>query len=80
MPDLQETIALGIVALVAGLFAWRRLAPGARRRPAGGSGCEGCGPGTSPPGEATVHFYRRRNDEGPARGPSEGPGNGPRGD
>jgi hypothetical protein len=71
MPDLQEAVALAIVALVAGVLAWRRLVPRSQRRPSGGTGCDGCGPRTTPPGEATVRFYRRQNDEGPARGPSQ---------
>jgi hypothetical protein len=61
MPDVQEAIALGIVALVAARFWWRRWGPGARRGKAAG-GCDGCGPAASPAKEATVRFYKRRPD------------------
>lgn len=67
MPDLQELIALGIVALVAGRLLWtrwaRRHAPG---RPAAKSGdCGDCAAAGPPPKESTVRFYRRRNAEPP---------------
>jgi len=67
VPDVQELIALGIVALVAGRLLWRRLGPSARRRRTAGA-CDGCGPVNPPRKEATIRFYRRRNDEGPASG------------
>jgi hypothetical protein len=70
MPDLQEVIALGIVALVVGRLLWRRWArrvPAAK--PAGKSGaCSDCTAAGPPPKETTVHFYRRQNAEGPASG------------
>ena len=70
MPDLQELIALGIVALVAGRLIWKRWA---RRnvagKPAAKSGdCGDCAAAGPPPKEATVRFYRRQNEEGPASG------------
>jgi len=70
MPGIQELTALGIVALVAGRFLWRRFARRAAGRTAGAcSGCDAAGP---PPKEATMRFYRRRpNAEGPASGASE---------
>lgn len=59
MPDIQELIALGIVALVAGTALWRRL----RRKPGAAAGscgdCAGSGP---PPAESTMRFYRRNPD------------------
>ncbi len=63
MPDIQEVIALGIVALVAGRWIWRRRM---RRQAPGKSGdCSNCASSSPPPKETTVHFYRRRNDETP---------------
>lgn len=72
MPDRQELIALGIVALVAGRFIWKRWG----RRSAGGKpaktgDCGDCAASAPPPKEATVRFYRRRNGEGPASGASD---------
>ena len=69
MPDIQEIVALGIVALVAGRLAWKRWA---RWKATGKAGaCGDCSPATPSRGEATVHFYRRRNAEGPASGAPE---------
>ena len=71
MPVIQEIIALGIVALVAGRLVWRRWA--ARQDAARGGtqsgACGNCAAAGPPPKEATVHFFRRRpNAEGPASG------------
>jgi hypothetical protein len=73
MPDIQEFVALGIVALVAGRLLWKRRA---RRQSAGtsagrSSDCGDCAAPGPPPKEATVRFYRRRNAEGPASGAPE---------
>lgn len=70
MPDLQELIALGIVALVAGRLLWKRWAGRTvAGEPAAKTGdCGDCSSADPPPKEATVHFYRRRNEEGPASG------------
>ncbi len=67
MPDMQELVALGIVALVAGRLLWKRWM---RRKTPASSGaksgdCGDCAASSPPPKEATVHFYRRRNDEAP---------------
>jgi len=63
MPDIQEAIAVGIVALVAGRLLWKRWARGhAAGKPAAKSGdCGDCAAAAPPPKEATVHFYRRRD-------------------
>lgn len=55
--ELQEWVALGVVALVAGAYlAWRR------RRKAGSCGdCASAGP---PPKETVVRFYRRAPSRG----------------
>jgi nitrate/TMAO reductase-like tetraheme cytochrome c subunit len=54
----QELLALGIVALVVGVYAWRRRARHASTKP----GCGDCASAAKPraDGETTVHFYRRR--------------------
>lgn len=70
MPDIQELIALGIVALVVGRLVWtrwpRRKAAG---KPAAKTGdCGDCSSAGPPPKEATVHFYRRQKARGPASG------------
>lgn len=66
MPDLQEMLALGIVALVAGLYWYRR-----RRRPSGSCGdCASAGP---PPAESTVRFYRRNPASGSPDGEKDSP-------
>jgi len=58
MPDIQELIALGIVALVAGRLLWRRWTRRGDTRKAGAcSNCDSAGP---PPKEAPLRFYRRR--------------------
>ena len=71
MPDLQEVIAVGIVALVAGRLLWKRWARrNAAGTPAAKSGdCGDCAAAGPPPQEATVYFYRRRS---PERGTDEG--------
>lgn len=70
MPDIQEAIALGIVALVAGRLLWRRF--GRRKSPAqAGSkagACSDCASAGPPPKETTIHFYRRREAGRPADG------------
>ena len=70
MPGVQELIAIGIVALVAGRLLWRRWERRAAGRTAGAcSNCDSAGP---PPKEATLRFYRRPpNAEGPASGAPE---------
>ena len=66
MPGVQELIALGIVALVAGRLLWRRWAQrDARAKPGGqlsikSSACGGCASAGPPPKEATVRFYKKR--------------------
>jgi|CXWL01.1.fsa_nt_gi hypothetical protein len=67
MPGIQELIALGIVALVAGRLLWRRWF---RARAGGKAGaCGDCASSGPPPKEAPVRFYRRRKTaEGPASG------------
>jgi hypothetical protein len=70
MPDIQELIALGIVALVAGRLVWKRWAG---RTAAGKSApktgdCGDCSSAGPPPKEATVRFYRRQKEEAPAGG------------
>jgi len=63
MPDIQEVIALGIVALVAGRLLWKRWA---RRQAARSGDCGDCAAAGPAPKEATVRFYRRRTPEPPA--------------
>jgi hypothetical protein len=66
MPDIQELIALGIVALVAGRLLWRRWARRNALTKAGGqlsskaSACGDCASAGPPPKEAPVRFYRKR--------------------
>lgn len=72
MPDMQEVVALGVVALVAGRFIWKRW--GRRNTPGKGTpsgDCGNCAASAPPPKEATVRFYRRQNAEGPASGASD---------
>lgn len=77
MPDMQEAIALGIVAVVAGRLLWgfwarRKSTPQAGGKAGGKAGdCGDCTAAGPPQKEATVHFYRRRNAEGPASGAPE---------
>ena len=67
MPDTQELIALGIVALVAGVLIWRRFAKRDAGQTAGA--CRNCDSAGPPPKEAPVRFYRRhRTDEDPEGG------------
>lgn len=55
--DLQEALALGLVALVVGIVLWRRL----RRRSSGNDACSNCDAGRAkPPREAPLRFHRRR--------------------
>lgn len=56
MPDLQEILALSMVALVAVLYLWRRRV----RKMRGSGGCGNCAFAAPPKKEAPVHFYRRR--------------------
>jgi hypothetical protein len=70
MPDIQEVIALGIVAAVAGRLLWRRWAHG---KPQGKTVakpgvCGDCTAAEPPKRESTVHFYRRREAGPPADG------------
>ncbi len=60
MPGLQEILALGIVALVVGLVVWRRWFRGRATRRSGD--CGDCAASDPPPKEATVRFYRRRDN------------------
>lgn len=54
--DVQEIVALGIVALVVGVAIWRR-----RKRSAGSApGCSSCDTPQKSPKEAPLRFYRRR--------------------
>jgi ABC-type nickel/cobalt efflux system permease component RcnA len=64
MPDIQEVIAVGIVALVAGWLLWRRF--GKRRDGAKTGDCGDCAAAGPAPKEATVHFYRKRSPPGGA--------------
>lgn len=59
MPGIQELIALGIVALVVGLFMRRRWSK--RRASQRGGDCGDCASSGPPKAESTVHFYRRRD-------------------
>jgi len=66
MPGIQELIALGIVALVAGRLLWRRFAqrdaltkPGSKPSSKAGA-CGDCASAGPPPKEATVRFYKKR--------------------
>jgi hypothetical protein len=64
MPGIQEVIAVGIVALVVGRLLWRRWS---RRKALNRSGttagaCGDCTSAGPPPEEATVRFYRRREN------------------
>jgi hypothetical protein len=53
---LQEWLALALVAVVVGLYAWRRW----RRRHAGTPACGGCASAPdSKQTEKTIRFYRR---------------------
>lgn len=54
--DVQEILALGIVALVVGLALWRRRKRAARAAP----GCSNCDNPPAKPKEAPLRFYRRR--------------------
>lgn len=54
--DLQEVLALGIVALVVGLVLWRRQ----RRRRSGGDGCSGCEAGSPKKSREHPLRFRRR--------------------
>ena len=76
MPDIQEAIALGIVAVVAGRLLWRRWARGKGPARTGGKtgDCGDCAKSGPPQKESTVHFYRRR-DAGPPtdRSSDDGP-------
>ncbi|MEO7386196.1 MAG: hypothetical protein ABIX37_04605 [Gammaproteobacteria bacterium] len=64
MPDMQEIIALAIVALVAGVWIWRKVSQrNSRTRATSKAGaCGDCTSSGPPPKEATVRFYRKRND------------------
>jgi len=64
MPDIQEVIALGIVALVAGRLLWSRF--GRRRAGAKTGDCGDCAAAGPAPKEATVHFHRKRRPPGGA--------------
>jgi hypothetical protein len=66
MPDIQEIIALGIVAVVAGWLLWKRRLR--RNAPPKTGSCGDCVQQGPPPKEATLRFYRRRNAEDPASG------------
>jgi hypothetical protein len=65
LPDAQELIALGIVALVAGRLLWRRWGRGqpATKQAGKGGACGDCSAAGPPPKEATVRFYRRRSGD-----------------
>lgn len=72
MPGIQELIALGVVALVAGRLLWRQWT---KRTGRGGTtaksgACGDCSSATPPPKEAPVRFYRRSVD--PVRTPTDG--------
>jgi hypothetical protein len=57
MPDMQEIVALAIVALVVGVALWRSL----HRRGAGSTDCSGCEKSAAKkPREIPLHFRRRR--------------------
>ena len=73
MTGIQELIALGIVALVAGRLLWRqwtkRTARGGNAAKAGA--CGDCSSAAPPPKEAPVSFYRRLTiDPSPSTSPA----------
>jgi hypothetical protein len=54
--DLQEALALGVVALVLALAIWRRT----RRKKSAGA-CSNCDtPPTAKPRESTLRFFKRQ--------------------
>jgi hypothetical protein len=63
--DPQDAIALGLVALVAGLALWRRAR---RKRAAAAGACSNCDAPARPRKEVPLRFYRRRpGGDDPAR-------------
>jgi hypothetical protein len=58
MPGIQEIIALGIVALVVGLYIRRRWF--GRRKSSSGAGCGDCASSGPPAQESPLRFYRKR--------------------
>lgn len=55
-PEVQEILALGVVALVVAIAIWRR-----RKRSSGSSpGCSNCDTPQKKQKEAPLRFYRRR--------------------
>ena len=56
---LQELLALLLVAVVVGLYLYRR-----RRRPAGSCGDCASGPSNRDTAEKIIHFHRRRPPAG----------------
>lgn len=54
--DLQEVLALGVVALVVGLALWRR----SKRRTKAAGSCGNCDAPAAKSKEATLRFYRRK--------------------
>jgi hypothetical protein len=55
--NLQEILALAVVAVAVALMLWRRY----RRRAHPGSACNGCDAARNRPSkEKTLHFHRRR--------------------
>jgi hypothetical protein len=55
--ELQEVLALGVVALVVALALWRRAR---RRRARPAPGCSGCEAPAAKPKETVPRFYRRK--------------------
>lgn len=59
MPDIQELIALAIVAVVVILYLRRRR----RLKRQVGSACGGCAFARPARREATLHFHRKREND-----------------
>jgi len=59
MPGIQEIIALGIVALVVGLYIRRRWF--SRRKSSHGTACGDCASSGPPAKESPLRFYRKRS-------------------
>ena len=76
MTGIQESIALGIVALVAGRLLWRQWTKRTARgsNAAKSSACGDCSSAAPPPKEAPVRFYRRLpSDPSRSHGPATSP-------
>jgi hypothetical protein len=54
--EIQEVMALAVVALVVAIAVWRR----ARHKAKGAPGCSNCDTPAARKRESTLHFHRRR--------------------